>query len=140
MKNVKNVKNVQIEADRDSRVYQTRLALSAEAVEIEKNLFNQVEDNLKILLIRMEKDLRQNVFPDDAVQLIEKIRFLTDLKTIANELASKGSVVVAATRGIDFLNNVRSITSSLDEIPDEEIKSNYKLFLKKLEQYLIGKT
>ena len=37
---------------------------------------------LNILITRIEQDLRRDIFPVKVVELIVKIRFITDLKTI----------------------------------------------------------
>ena len=68
--------------------------------------------------------------------LIEKIRFLTDLRSLSKELAGKGSIYVEARKANEFLANARLITASLDDIPDNEITENYKRFLNKLELYI----
>ena len=52
----------------------------------------------------------------------------------------KGHVYVGATRAEMFLKHTRKITATLDEIPDNEIKENYKAFLFKLDRYLEGKS
>ena len=71
--------------------------------------------------------------------MLEKIRFITDLQSIAKEIKAKGSILVGSLRGNKYLSYIRSITASLRDIDDLEIKDNYKKFLKKLEHYLNGK-
>ena len=104
--------------------------------ELEKDPVKQAEDNIKILITRLEKDLRKGVFPNETIELIEKIRFITDLRSLAKEVLDKGHVYVGATKSEIFLKNLRFITASLDEITDEEIKENYKKFIMKLERYI----
>ena len=57
-----NYQNEKIEKDRPMRMYQTRLAVVAETADIEKDPLKQAEDNLRILITRLEKDLRKEVF------------------------------------------------------------------------------
>ena len=128
--------NVKIERDRDTRAYQTRLAVVGQMAEVEKDPLKQAEDNLKILITRLENDLRKEVFTEESVTIIEKIRFLTDLRSLATDLVDKGHIHVGATKEEQFLSNVRSITATLDDVPNSTIKENYRLFLKKLEDYL----
>ena len=80
--------------------------------------------------------MRREVFSEATVELIENIRFITDLRSLSKDLVNKGHVHVGATKGEKFLKNVRLITATLDDIPDHEIKENYKAFLIKLEKYL----
>ena len=68
--------------------------------------------------------------------MVERIRFLTDLKTLANHVKCKGSVIVSATNSKLFVEHVRAITSSLDEISDEELREGYRRFLIKIEKYI----
>ena len=131
--------NVKVEKDRDTRLYQTRLAVVAEMAEVEKDPVNQAEDNIRILVTRLEKNLREEVFSETTVESIEKIRFVTDLRSLSKEVMDKGRVYVGATKADEFLKNVRVITASLDDVPGHEIKENYKRFLAKLEDYLVGK-
>ena len=51
-------------------------------------------------------------------------------------MVDKGHIHVGATKEEQFLSNVRSITATLDDVPNSAIKENYRLFLKKLEDYL----
>ena len=56
--------------------------------------FEQAEDNLRLLITRLEADLRLEIFSDSTVNMIEIIRFITDLKTVGAEIAKKGSVLL----------------------------------------------
>ena len=134
-----NYQNEKIEKDRPMRMYQTRLAVVAETADIEKDPLKQAEDNLRILITRLEKDLRKEVFSEETVVMIEKIRFLTDLRSLAKQLMEKGHIFFGATNEKQFLSNVRDVTATLNAIPDSKIKENYQLFLKKFENYLKGK-
>ena len=57
--------------------------------------------------------------------MIERVRFLTDLRSLSREVMDKGHVYVGATRAEMFLKHTRKITATPDEIPDNEIKENY---------------
>ena len=94
---------------------------------------------MRILITRLEKDLRKEVFSEETVVMIEKIRFLTDLRSLAKQLMEKGHIFFGATNEKQFLSNVRDVTATLNAIPDSKIKENYQLFLKKFENYLKGK-
>ena len=98
--------------------------------------FEQAEDNLRLLITRVEADLRLEIFSDSTVNMIEIIRFITDLKTVGAEIAKKGSVLLGSLRATKYVQYLRQVTHTLNEITDAEIKHNYKSFLKKLEIYL----
>jgi len=70
------------------------------------------------------------------IELIKEIRLMTDLRSLSKELVQKGHVYVGAKNSGIFLKNVRSITVTLDGMPDQVIQENYSLFLIKLEKYL----
>ena len=120
-------------------MYQTRLSTSSKDVEVQSNSVEQVQDDVTILVTRLEQDLRRDVFSVETVGLLEKIRFITDLQSIAKEIKAKGSILVGSLRGNKYLSYIRSITASLRDIDDLENKDNYKKFLKKLEHYINGK-
>ena len=132
--------NVKVDRDRDTKLYQTRLAVATESAELEKDPIRQAEDNVRILIARLERDLRKEVFSKETIEVIERVRFLTDLRSLSREVMDKGHVYVGATRAEMFLKHTRKITATVDEIPDNEIKENYKAFLFKLERYLEGKS
>ena len=128
-----------VKIDKNSAMYQTRFAKNAAAAALQTDPIKQTHDNLLLLLTRLEKDLRTEVFDETTVKLIERIRFLTDLKSLAKEILKEGHVVVAAKNGRLFVQNVKAITSSLDDVPDEELRDSYKKFLRKLEDYVKNK-
>ena len=71
------------------KMYQTRLSTKSNSVEYQKDPPHEVEDDLRILLIRLEKDLRENVFPKSVVELVKKVRFVTDLKKLIKRIKTK---------------------------------------------------
>jgi hypothetical protein len=128
--------NVKIEKDSSTATYQTRFAVAQSSATVQRDPIKQTHDNILMLLTRLEKDLRAEVFNKTTVQLIERIRFVTDIKSLAKEVKQKGGVIVSAIKCKLFVENIRAITSSLDEIPDEELGQNYKAFVRKLEKYI----
>ena len=128
--------NVKIDKNSSSAIYQTRFAQNAASAAVQTDPIKQTHDNLLLLLTRLEKDLRTEVFDESTVKLIEKIRFVTDLKSLAKEILKKGYIVVAAKNGRLFNEYVRAITSSLDDVPDEELRDSYRRFARILEEYV----
>ena len=56
-----------------------------EKLEIKQNSMNQAEANIGILINRLEEDLRQKVFSVEMIELIEKKRFMTDLRSLSKD-------------------------------------------------------
>ena len=84
-------------------MYQTRFAKNEAAAALQTDPIKQTHDNLLLLLTRLEKDLRTEVFDETTVKLIERIRFLAYLKSLAKEILKEGHVVVAAKNGRLFV-------------------------------------
>ena len=72
--------NVKVDRDRDTKLYQTRLVVGTESAELEKDPIRQAEDNVRILIARLERDLRKEVFAKETIEVIERVQFLTDLE------------------------------------------------------------
>ena len=66
----------------------------------------------------------------------EKVRFITDLHSLAKDVTKRGIVIVGAVNAKKFVEYTRAITSTLDDIPDDELKDSYKRFLCNLEGYV----
>ena len=121
--------------DRPTQMYQSRLSVRSNELEVQNDVLLQVKDNLFILIFRLENDLRKEVFPKEVVDMIEKRRFITDLRSIAKEIAEKGSILVASLRANTYLSYIRSVADTLREVPDSDIIDNCKGLLKKIEIY-----
>lgn len=131
--------NIKIDKNSSSAHYQTRFAKNAAAAGLQTDPIKQTQDNILLLVTRLEKDLRAEVFDETTVKLIEKIRLLTDLKSLAKEILKRGHVIVAAQNCKLFVENVKAVTNSLDDVPDEELRDAYRRFLHKLEDYVKNK-
>ena len=130
---------VKIERNTSESMYQTRFAVSQNSANVQMDPISQTRDNLQILLTRLEKDLRAEAFERSTIELIERIRFVTDLQSLAKDVLSKGSIILGAQNSKLFVEHVRIITTSLDDISDQELKDSYKHFLSTLEVYAKSK-
>ena len=83
--------NVKI-TDDSKLIYQSRLSTQSNDIEIQTDAMLQVN----ILISRLENDLWNDVFPKEVTEMIEKIRFMTDLHTVAKEIHEKGSILVGS--------------------------------------------
>ena len=70
-------RDINIEKDRSSRMYQTRLSTTSDEIELQIDPSEQVKDNAEILVTRLENDLRRDVFPKE---------FVCDLEVLGKEL------------------------------------------------------
>ena len=139
MKETEEYQGVFISKNRDNLSYQTRLSTFSRSIEVQMNVYEQAEDNIHILISRLESDLRQELFSESTIKLMEIIRFITDLKTLGTEILKKGSILVGSLKASKYVRYIRQVTNTLNEVDDEEIKENYKAFVKKFEVYLSGK-
>ena len=105
--------NVEIEKDSNTSMYQTRFAVAQLSIDVQMDPIQQCQDNIVILLTRLEKDLRNEVFESSTVDLIEKIRFITDLHSLAKDVVKRGRVIVSAVNANKFVEYTRFITSTL---------------------------
>ena len=102
---------------------QNDLALSTSAKDICKT-------KLRTLVNRLSSDLKNDSFDEPAVNIIEMVRNVSDLKQFALEVKKYGAIQAGHRLSSKFLLSVREITGSVDEIPDEEIRENFSRFLK----------
>ena len=71
--------------------------------------------------------------------MIEAIRVVFDLETSSLKLKLTGSAHVAAVQSKHFIEKSREIVPGIDDISDEEIRYQYRDFLRKLEDYVEDK-
>ena len=76
------------------------------------------------------------MFTEDVKTIINIIREICDVASMAVEVKSKGAVLVGLRRAENFVKSVRLITNTLDGIEKTEIKDSFKKFLFKLEEHV----
>ena len=109
-----------------------RQASIAENVNAEK----QVEERLSMLISTLYPGLKDEVFDAEAVTAIGHTRTVLNLPDIACRLKGSdgGHMKVAVTEGPLFVEAVRAVpVRSLNNVSDDELKKQYKEFLKRLE-------
>ena len=84
-------------------------------------------------------NLFAKVFQEKDKKLIEAIRVVLDLETLSLKLKLTGSAHVAAVQSKHFIQKSREIVPGIDDISDEEIRYQYRDFLRKLESYVEDK-
>ena len=111
--------------------YQIILSTFSRSIEVQMNVYEQAEDNIHILISRLKSDLWQELFSESTIKLMEIIRFITDLKTLGTEILKKGSILVGSLKASKYVRYMKQVTNTLNEVDEEEIKENYKAFVKK---------
>ena len=108
---------------------QTRLQASADIVNIVDGI-PLVKERLKTLAWRLQNDLKSEVFDQDTVEMIENIRVVCDLKTALAEIKKTGAIMYGLQNSEKFLKAVRSITSSISGITDQDVVKAYRKFVR----------
>ena len=67
------------------------------------------------------KKLKENVFPEDGLKVISETKTLTDLRSLARRVNSKGQTLINILEKKDYIKAVRSRVRSLHEVSDEEL-------------------
>ena len=107
---------------------------------MEVSLEHSIEDtNTKLvgLLEALCQGLNDNVYSPEAIDIIEEARVILDFATLAVMMKDEGgsAVNVFLTKFPKFKTAVKKIPiKSLENVPDEELKIQYKLFLERLEK------
>ena len=81
---------------------------------------------------KLQDKLKNNIYDNDDVALIKKVKCLTDLKFIVIKLKTRGVNIIAAIEGEKFLKNVKSLCHTIKDVPDTVLKMQHNLFLRKL--------
>ena len=130
---------IEIKNSFEKKSIETRLVKRAEEIRLTKDVGKIVETELLSLVKRLHKDLSSEIFEDKTVEVIELTRNVCDLKSIAEKVDEKGAVLVGLLTEDLFVNSARQITNTIEEIPDDILKSSYKKFLNVLENHIKNK-
>ena len=119
MKETEEYQGVFISKNRDNLSYQTRLSTFSRSIEVQMNVYEPAEDNIHILISRLESDLWQELFSESTIKLMEIIRFITHLKTLGTEILKKGSILVGSLKASKYVRYIRQVTNTLNEVDVE---------------------
>ena len=133
LKSNDNSKGVVIKAEHETKAFNTRLAKKNNDVALVTKADEIVKTNLVCLIQRLETDLRKDTFEKETVEVIELIRNVTDLKSLAVEVRDNGYIQTAHKFGIKFVESAKKITNTIRDMPDIELKESFCKFLKSLE-------
>ena len=93
-------------------------------------------EELKKYSRSLGSNLFAKVYDAEDKKLINTIRILLDLETLAIKLKLSGSAHVAALQSKLFIEKSREISPQLSDISDQELRMQYRDFLRKLEAYV----
>ena len=82
---------------------------------------------------RLSNDLKKDTFDERTIDTMELTRKICDIRSFAIEVRKCGAVQAGHKLVTKFLSSTRKLTSSMDDIPDHEVKENFFKFLKVLE-------
>ena len=90
----------------------------------------RVTRKMKQLAAQMKRDLREGMFNEEVTDGIEMIRSIVDMKGLAERVKAHGAVNVGHMDGQSFAENMKKLTNSVDNIPNEKLEDAFTKFLK----------
>ena len=79
------------------------------------------------------KDGDDGVFDTDDLEMIEKLRTLLDMESLAMKVKLRGASQVAALESKKFIETAKKVATELKEFSDDELRIQYRTFLRRLE-------
>lgn len=74
------------------------------------------------------------MFSEEDTKVIERVRVITDLKSLHARVQRRGSVLINVLEGAGFIKNTKEQVKSLREVEDDELRGQFLKFLVKLEK------
>ena len=100
----------------------------------EENVKEKTDKKLLELPKDISKRLNENVFSKEGEYIINQTRVILDLPKLAMKVKSEGFIKVAVTNFGEWIEALRNIPiEDMKDVPLDELKSQYKLFLSRLE-------
>ena len=128
-----------VERDYWDRLRSCRFFTQVQERENEETVGERVTRKMKQLAAQMKRDLREGMFNEEVTEGIEVIRSVVDMKGLADRVKAHGAINVGLMDGQNFAENMKKLTNSVDNIPNEKLEDAYTKFLKSFEQYIAGK-
>ena len=95
-------------------------------------LSERAENDLKNFIVDLLDELK-DVFRSIDIEMIEKTRIITDWTTLALKIRNRSFPIVHALEKEQFAKNCKDICRSIRDVEDDDIKSQFHTFLKRLE-------
>ena len=128
-----------LEWDYPDRLRNSRFFVQVQERENAETVSERVTEKMESLARKLKRDLHEGMFTKEVSDTIEMIREITDLKELAEKVKTHGAVSVGLMFGESFVVNMKKLTNSVDNIPNEELKECYQKFIKSFELYIADK-
>ena len=89
---------------------------------------------IKTLSDKLFSDLKKQIFDEHITRIIEPTRVVMDVASLSNDVKEYGHVTVGLQRSKDFIKAARKLTSTLNNIKDEQLECTFNRFLKRLQE------
>ena len=109
-----------------------RAGLRSEKKSTSENQVTQAVKELEKLTKSMHQKLKENVYKKDDQDFIEKIRAVTDLKSLTIKCNQRSIDSVHNDSINGFITNAQALTPQGKDIPEDTLRNQYKLFLEKI--------
>ena len=108
----------------------------------ENELLNQADiiskclEDLKVYTQHLGNKLYEKVFCESDKKMIESLRVLLDLEGLCMKIKTSGAAHVASIQSKQFIEKSRSIVQNIEDISDQEIRLQYRDFLRIIENQI----
>ena len=99
-----------------------------------ENVRNNVSQQVLLLITRLGKDLRDQVFSQSDKQMNKDTRLITDLKSTAVRIKSRGAIRISNIERAQYITTLPKIISTIKEVPYQTITHQFDEFMIRLEQ------
>ena len=106
----------------------TRYMTSNVSDTVVENVTVSVEKQLIALLKELLHKLKSDVYDEEDLNVLKKVRFLTDLKGILTKVKARGAVIISTLDGEMFVDYAKSLCHTIKDIPLESLQIQYKHF------------
>ena len=115
--------------------------INVKFVDIVKDTLERSDCKLYELVNEWQKGLSETVYSHDGKAVIEETRVVLDLPTLALKLKGSGASLINVS--VSIFPNFKKVISkipihSLRNVPEEELKSEFRLFLERLGELTKG--
>ena len=80
-------------------------------------------------MILLPKELFQklkcNVYDEEDLKVLKKVRFLTDVKGLLIKVKARGVIIISSLQGQTFVDYAKSICHTIIDIPNDALKLIY---------------
>ena len=97
-----------------------------------EGLIEKCLDELSEYSDRLGSNLIAKVYTNENRKLIESVRVVLDLESLSKKVKTAGAAHVAALDSKIFIKKSREISSKLSDISDQELRIQFRDFLRKL--------